>query len=141
MTRSLFRLPLAEICAVVGVVFGVWLIHNTFQPAADTPNYVLLSIGALDILLCFGMLGHLLRGRLRAEEALPKSWIVAGTLLIACFLGWIAALFLDSDRLLVLQQHHGEYVQQLTKLEDTLHHFSAVLPAQDFTVDANAWKT
>jgi PAS domain S-box-containing protein len=141
MTRSLFRLPLAEICAVVGVVFGVWLIHNTFQPAADTPNYVLLSIGALDILLCFGLLGHLLRGRLRAEEALPKSWIVAGVVLIAWFLGWIAALFLDSDRLLVLQQHHGEYVQQLTKLEDSLNHFSAVLPAQDFTVDTNAWKT
>src|SRR2546423_7573624 len=85
MTRSLFRLPLAEICAVVGVVFGVWLIHNTFQPVADTPNYVLLSIGALDILLCFGLLGYLLRARLREGEALPKSWIVAGTVLIACF--------------------------------------------------------
>ena len=39
MTRSLLRLPLAEICTVVGVIFGVWLIHNIFQPNADTPNY------------------------------------------------------------------------------------------------------
>ena len=44
MTRSPFRLPLAEFFAVVGVFFGAWLIHHTFTPAADTPNYVLVSL-------------------------------------------------------------------------------------------------
>ena len=100
MTRSPFRLPLAEFFAVVGVIFGAWLIHHTFTPAADTPNYILVSIGVLDILLCFGLLGYLLRGRLREVHALPRSWLVAAVVLIACFLGWIAALFVDSDRLL-----------------------------------------
>jgi PAS domain S-box-containing protein len=133
MTRSPFRFPLAEICAVLGILFGAWLIHHTFQPAADTPNYVLLGIGALDILLCFGLLGYLLRARLREGQSLPKSWIVAAAVLIACFLGWIAALFLDSDRLLTEQQNHNDYVQQLAKLDDSLQHFSEV-------ADKNAWQ-
>src|ERR1035438_5154876 len=133
MTRSPFRFPLAEICAVVGVLFGAWLIHHTFQPAADTPNYVLLAIGALDILLCFGLLGYLLRARLRDGQCLPKSWIVAATVLIACFLGWIAALFLDSDRLLTEQQLHNDHVQQLAKLDDSLQHFSE-------SADRAAWQ-
>ena len=128
MTRSPFRFPLAEILAVGGIVFGAWLIHNTFQPAADTPNYALLGIGALDILLCFGLLGFLLRGRLRDGQALPRSWIVAATVLVACLLGWIAALFLDSDRLFAEQQRHNDYIQQLAKLEDNLQHFSDADP-------------
>ncbi len=141
MTRSPFRLPLAEICAVVGVFFGAWLIHNTFRPTTDTPNYVLLGIGALDILLCFGLLAFLLRARLRESQALPRSWIVAGAVLSACFLGWIAAQFLDSDRLLQEQQHHGESLQHIAALEDSLHHLTAVLPAENLSADASAWKT
>ena len=140
MTRSPFRLPLAEFFAVVGVLFGVWLIHHTFTPAADTPNYILVGIGILDILLCFGLLGYLLRARLRAEQALPRSWVVAAVVLIACFLGWIAALFLDSDRLLAEQQQHAESLKLLAKLEDSLHHFNEVVPAGTFTVDKNAWQ-
>jgi signal transduction histidine kinase len=135
MTRSPFRFPLAEACAVLGVFFGAWLMHIAFQAAADSGsqtefgNQGLLGIGALDILLCFGVLGYLLRARLREGKALPKSWIVAGAILIACFLGWIAALLLDADRLRAQQQHHTEYLQQLVKLEDSLRHFSDVIPA------------
>ena len=140
MTRSLFRLPLAEFCAVVGILFGVWLIHNTFQPAADTPNYLLLVIGALDILLCFGLLGYLLRGRLREGEPLPRSWIVAGSVLIACFLGWMGALFLDSDRLRAQNKLHDDYLQQLAKLEDSLHHFNDVIPVASLLPDRHAWQ-
>ena len=140
MTRSSFRFPLAEGFAVLGIWFGAWLIHQTFQPAADTPNYLLLSIGALDILLCFGLLAYLLRARLRVGESLPRSWIVGAAVLIACFLGWIAALFLDSDRILTQQEHHREHLQQLTKLEDTLHHFSEVIPAATFSADKQAWQ-
>ena len=140
MTRSLFRLPLAEFCAVVGIVFGVWLIHNTFQPMADTPNYVLLGVGALDILLCFALLGYLLRGRMREGEALPRSWIVAGSVLIACFLGWMTALFLDSDRLRAQNKLHDEYLQQLAKLEDSLHHFNDAIPVASLLPDRHAWQ-
>ena len=140
MTRSPFRLPLAEFIAVVGVFFGVWLIHHTFTPAADTPNYVLVGIGILDILLCFGLLGYLLRTRLRERQALPKSWVVSSVVLIACLLGWIAALFLDSDRLLAEQQQHAEALKQLATFEDSLHHFNEVAPAGNFLVDKNAWQ-
>jgi signal transduction histidine kinase len=130
MTRSPFRFPLAEACAVLGGFFGAWLIHIAFQPAADSGaqtefgNQGLLGIGALDMLLCFGVLGYLLRARLREGKPLPKSWIVAGAVLIACFLGWIAALLLDADRLGAQQQYHTESLQQLVKLEDSLRHFS-----------------
>ena len=150
MTRSPFRFPLAEAGAVLGIFFGAWLIHNTFQSASDTPNLGFLGIGALDILLCFGLLGYLLRGRLRKGEPLPKSWIVAGAVLFACFLGWIAALFLDADRLHAQQQHYNEYVQQLTRLEESLRHLSDVIPAENPVADAtqladpsagrNAWQ-
>jgi hypothetical protein len=150
MTRSPFRFPLAEASAVLGIFFGAWLIHNTFQSASDTPNLGFLGIGALDILLCFGLLGYLLRARLRKGEPLPKSWIAAGAVLIAGFLGWIAALFLDADRLLAQQQHHNEYVQQLARLEDSLRHFGDVVPAENPVADAtrladpsagrNAWQ-
>src|SRR5450755_1576600 len=61
-------------------------------------------------------------------------------MLIACFLGWIAALFLDSDRLLKDQRTHAEYVQDMVKLEDSLHHLKAALPTEDFTVNAKSWK-
>lgn len=141
MNRSPVRFPLAEIGAVVGVVFGGWLIHNTFRPVADTPNYVLLAIGALDILLCFGLLGFLLRARLRDNQPLPRSWIAGGVVLIACFLGWIAALFLDSDRLLKEQELHGARLKQIAVLEDGLDHLSAALPAENLALDATAWKT
>jgi PAS domain S-box-containing protein len=150
MTRSPFRFPLAEASAVLGIFFGAWLIHNTFPSASDTPNLGFLGIGALDILLCFGLLGYLQRARLRKGEPLPKSWIVAGAVLIACFVGWIAALFLDADRLLALQQHHNEYVQQLARLEDSLRHFGDVVPAEnpvagatrlaDPSAGRNAWQ-
>ena len=153
MTRSPFRFPLAEPCAVLGVLFGAWLIHIAFQPAAadsgsqtEFGNQGLLGIGALDILLCFGVLGYLLRARLRERKPLPKSWIVAGAVLIACFLGWIAALLLDADRLQAQQQRHTEYLQQLVKLEDSLRHFSDVIPAGKAVADAtrlagrNAWQ-
>ena len=153
MTRSPFRFPLAEACAVLGVFFGAWLIHIAFQSAAadsgsqtEFGNQGLLAIGALDILLCFGVLGYLLRARLRERKPLPKSWIVAGALLIACFLGWIAALLLDADRLQAQQQRHTEYLQQLVKLEDSLRHFSDVIPAGKAVTDAtrladrNAWQ-
>jgi PAS domain S-box-containing protein len=137
---SLLRLPLAELAAVLGIVFGAWLIHNTFQPTADTPNYVLLIIGALDILLCFGLLGYMLRARLREGEPLPRSWIVSGAVLIAAFLGWVSALFLDADRLMRDQERHQEYLKQVAVLEDSLHHFAEVLPAENFAVDANVWQ-
>jgi signal transduction histidine kinase/transcriptional regulator with PAS, ATPase and Fis domain len=140
MTRSPFRLPIAECCAIGGVFFGAWLIHHTFTPAADTPNYLLLCIGALDILLCIGLLGYLLRARLRVGESLPKSWIVAAVVLIGCFVGWIAALFLDSDRLYLEQKQHAESMRQLAKLEESLHHFSEVIPAGNLTVDQKAWQ-
>jgi 4-amino-4-deoxy-L-arabinose transferase-like glycosyltransferase len=132
MTRPSFRFPLAETLAVVGIAFGAWLIHNTFRPFADTPNYALLAVGALDILLCFAWLGYLLRGRLRAAQPLPKSWIVIGVLLIAGFLGWITALFVDSDRAVAEQQLHQEYLAQIAKLETSVRHFSDVItPAPD----------
>src|ERR1017187_6451006 len=110
MTRSLLRLPLAELCAVVGIGFGAWLIHPSFPNSTDTPKYGLLAIGALDILLCFGLLAYLLRARLRERDALPRSWIIGGAVLLAGFLGWIVALFFDSDRLLAEQQEHSGYV-------------------------------
>lgn len=150
MTRSPIPFPFADGCALLGVFFGAWLIHIAFQPATDTPNFGLIGIGALDILLCFGVLGCLLRGRLREGKPLPKSWIVAGAVLIACFLGWMAALFLDADRLRVQQQQHNEYVQELAKLEESLRHFSDVIPAgkavadatrhADPSADRNAWQ-
>ena len=150
MTRSQLRFPLAEAGVVLGIFFGAWLIHNIFPSASDTPNLGFLGIGALDILLCFGLLGYLLRARLRKGEPLPKSWIVAGAVLIACFLGWIAALFLDADRLHAQQQHYNEYVQQLTRLEDSLRYFSDVIPVENPGTDAtqladpgagrNAWQ-
>jgi len=140
MSRSLFQLPLAEIAAVLGIFFGAWLIHNTFQPTADAPNLLLLVVGALDILLCFGLLAYLLRGRLRDEQALPGSWIVLGIVVVAGLLGWIGALLYDADRVLNKQLRHGEYLKQVASLESSLHHLNAVLPAEDFTVDAAAWK-
>jgi hypothetical protein len=167
MARSPYRFLLAEACAVLGVFFGAWLMHISFQPAAANSGSQtefgnqgllgqgllgqgLLGIGALDILLCLGVLGYLLRARLREGKPLPKSWIVVGAVLLACFLGWIVALFLDADRLLAQQQHHNEYVHQLAKLEDSLRHFSDVVPAEnpvasatwraDPSADRNAWQ-
>lgn len=143
MTRSSLRFPWLESMVVVGIAFGAWLIHNTFQPALDTPNYPLLGVGALDILLCFGLLSYLLRTRLRAGQPLPRSWIVAGVLLLAGFLGWIAALFGDCNRILSAQQQHYEYLAQLAKLEDGLRHFGDVIPPPHGgagAVDREAWQ-
>ncbi|MSQ95428.1 MAG: PAS domain S-box protein [Gemmataceae bacterium] len=141
MTRSSLRFRWPEALAILGIAFGAWLIHNTFQPESDTPNYALLGVGAIDILLCFGLLGYLLGDRLRDNQPLPRSWIVGAAILIAAFLGWIAALFLDSDRILAEQQHHHGYLAQLAKLEDNLRHFAEVMPVSQSSVDRNAWQT
>lgn len=140
MTRSPLRLPWAEALAVLGIGFGVWLIHNTFRPDADTPNLALLAIGAIDILLCFGLLGFLLRGRLRAGRPMPRGWIVCGAILIAGFLGWIAALFLDSDRILGEQHQHRQHLALVAKLDENLRHFVDVTPSAQNHVDRNAWQ-
>ena len=140
MTRSSIHFPLAEGLAALGVGFGAWLIHHTFQPASDTPNLVLLALGGLDMLLFFALLGYLLRQRLRDGESLPKGWIVASVVLSACFFGWIAALLIDSERLLTEQQQHREYDQQLVKLEDSLRQFAQVLPMANVPVERNAWQ-
>jgi hypothetical protein len=100
----------------------------------------LLAIGAIDILLCFGLLGFLLRGRLRAGRPMPRGWIVCGAILIAGFLGWIAALFLDSDRILGEQHQHRQHLALVAKLDENLRHFVDVTPSAQNHVDRNAWQ-
>ncbi len=141
MTRTPLRLPWLESLAVLGIAFGAWLVHNTFQPASDTPHYALVAVGALDIVLCFGLLSYLLRCRLRESQALPRSWTGAAALLIACFVGWIAALFLDADRVRTEQQQLQEYLVQVAKLEDGLRNFADVLATTNSSVDKTAWQT
>ncbi len=140
MTRSSFRFPIIESFAVLGILVGAWLMQQTFQPASDLPNRALLAIGGLDILFCFGVLGYLLRQRLRDGAGLPKGWIIAGSVLLAGFLGWIAALMIDAERLRAEETRHREFDQQLAKLEDSLRHFSAVVTAAPLIADKNAWQ-
>lgn len=139
MTRPSFRLPYAEGLAVVGVLFGAWLIHNAFQPLADIPNPALLLVGGIDILLCFGLIGWLTRQRLREGQTISRGRIAGGVVLVACFLGWIAALFLDADRLRIEEQQLRSYDQDLAKLESSLHHLQGVVPAADDSVNPQAW--
>ncbi len=139
MTRSPLRVWLAEGAALVGVAFGAWLIHNAFPLNTDTPNLALLVLGAIDILLCFALLAYFLRQRLREAEPLPGRWIIGGAVVLAGFLGWIAALFIDSERLLAEEQHHREFSQELTKLEDTLRHVSDAVNA-NWDVDRHVWE-
>ena len=138
MTPSPLRSALAEGSAVVGMGFGAWLIYHSFQPASDVPGMPLVVLGALDILLCFLLLGYLLRQRLRAGEPLPRRWIAGGVALAAGFLGWIGALFLDSQRLYAEEQFQRECSQQLAKLEASLRYLGDVT-ATAGVIDRHAW--
>src|SRR4051812_29375490 len=113
MTRSPLRVYLAEGAALLGMGFGAWLIHSAFKTASDAPNAPLLVVGGVDILLCFFLVAYLLKLGLREQEALPRRWIIAGAVTVAGFLGWIAALFVDSERLLAQEEHHRDHAQQL----------------------------
>ena len=139
MTRPSFRIPFAEGLAVLGVFFGAWLIQRAFPAAAQTPNLILLTVGVLDILICFGLVGYFLRQRLRDGQPLPRSWIAGSVVLLACFLGWIAALFIDSDRLRTEQEQHREIDQQVAKLEDSLRLLNDVMPAIG-ALDRHTWE-
>ncbi len=139
MTRPSFRLPLPEFFTVLGLLSGVWLINSTFQHGIDTPNYVLLFIGVLDILLCFAIFCQMLRKHLRRAEGLPGGWIIGAGVLLASFLGWNFAVLLDADRLRAEQVELREHDQQLVKLEESLRHFASVVPAVNATGDRTAW--
>lgn len=138
MKRSRLRVLLAEGSAVLGMGFGIWLIHSAFQPGSNLPNFALVSLGALDILICFALLSYFLRLRLREQEPLPRRWIAGGIVLVAGFLGWLAALFLDADRLLVEEQHHREIQQQLSKLDDSVRHMGEAMAVAG-VLDRNTW--
>jgi len=140
MARPTFRFPLIDLGAFLGVLFGGWLIQQTFQPASDLPNRPLLVLAALDLLLCFSILGYRLRRRLHAGDGLPRYWIVTGAFGLACFLGWISALLLDADRVANELKHHQEYDQQVAKLIETLRHFGDVIPANQPIADKNVWQ-
>ncbi len=133
-----FRILLAEGSAVVGMGFGVWLIHSAFAPTSDVPNVRLLLLGTLDIVLCFLLLGYFLRLGLRSGEPLPRRWIAGGVAILAGFLGWLAALFVDCERQLVEIQQHRDYAQQLAKLDDSLRHMGEVM-ATAGVLDRHAW--
>jgi PAS domain S-box-containing protein len=139
MTRPSFRLPVVEGLAVLGVFFGAWLIQNAFQPLADLPNPALFLVGGVDILLCFGLLGWLLRQRLSDGQPIPRGWIAGGVVLVGCFLGWIAALFIDADRLRIEEQQLHSYDRDLGKLLDSLHHLAGAVPTHDDSVNPQAW--
>ncbi len=138
MTRSPLRNLLPEAATLLGIGFGVWLIHNAFQPGSDVPSVPLVLLGALVILLCFFLLGKRLRKELREGVPLPGRWIVGGVVLAASFLGWIAALFLDSQRLQAEELQHREYNQQLAKLEDSVRHMGDAM-ANAAVLDRHAW--
>ncbi len=139
MTRPSYRLPLAEGVAVLGILFGAWLIHNSFQPLADIPNPALLLIGGVDILLCFGLIGWRIRQRLCDGQAITRGWISGGVVLVACFLGWNAALFHDADRLRIEEQQLRSYDHDLARLEDSLHHLYSAVPTTDDSINPQAW--
>ncbi len=139
MTRPSFRLPLAEGLALLGVLFGAWLINNAFQPLADIPNPALVIVGGLDILLCFGLIGWLLRQRLSDGQPISRGWIAGGVVLLGCFLGWVAALFIDADRLRSDEQELRSYDHDLAKLLDSLHHLAGAVPTTDDSVNPQAW--
>lgn len=138
MSRSPFRVVLAELLAISGIGFGFWLIHNAFQAAADMPALPPIALGALDILLCFFLLGYLLRLQLEDHAGLPLRWVVGGVVIAAGFLGWIAALFVDSQRLLTEEQQHQEIGQQLAKMDDSLRHMGDAM-ANVAVLDRHAW--
>ena len=140
MTRPSFRFSLAEALALLGIAFGVWLIQYAFQPAADTPNLVVLWLSGLDIVLCFGLLSYSLRQSLRDGEALPKSWVVSSVVLTACFLGWISALLIDAERVRTEQGRLQDAEPQIVKLQDSLRPFTQGLPIADGVVERTAWQ-
>ncbi|MSU78178.1 MAG: PAS domain S-box protein [Gemmataceae bacterium] len=140
MTRPSFRLPVSEFLTVLGLLLGVWLINSTFQHGIDTPNYILLFIGVLDILLCFAIFSQMLRKELRKSDGLPRGYIIGAAVLLASFLGWNFAVLLDADRLRAEQVELREHDQQLVKLEESLRHFVGVVPALNGAGDRNAWQ-
>lgn len=140
MARPTFRFPVIDLFAFLGVLFGGWLIQQTFQPASDLPNRAVLILAGLDLLLCFSILGYRLRRRLHVGDGLPRYWIVTGTVSLACFLGWIAALLIDADRVAIEQKHLRDYDQQVVKLVENLRHLGDVIPANQAIADKNAWQ-
>jgi hypothetical protein len=140
MTRPSFRFSLAETLALLGIVFGVWFIQFAFQPAADTPNLAIVWLSGLDSLLCFGLLGYVLRQRLRDGAALPKSWVVSSVVFAACFFGWIAALLIDAERVRSEQAHLQDSEPQLVKLQDSLRQFAQGLPSADGVAGRAVWQ-
>lgn len=130
---------MAEGLAVLGVFFGVWLINNAFQPLADIPNLALFLVGAADILLCFGAIGWMLRQRLRDGQPISRGRIVLGVVLTGCWLGWIAALFIDADRLRADEAQFRTFDRDLAKLAESLHHLGSAVPSTDDSVNPQAW--
>jgi PAS domain-containing protein len=140
MARPHFRFPVIDLLAFLGILLGGWLIQQTFQPMSDLPNRALLVIAGLDLLLCFCVLGYRLRRRLQNREGLAGYWIIAGSVGLAWFLGWIAALFIDADRVALEQKYCQDYDQQTVKLIENLRHFGDVLPANQASADHGAWQ-
>ncbi|HZZ81904.1 MAG TPA: hypothetical protein VFE62_25620, partial [Gemmataceae bacterium] len=138
MSRPTFRLPWAEALVVLGILFGAWLIQNAFQPASEIPNLAPFVIGALDILLCFGAIGWLMKQRLRDGQQISRGWITMGVLLVAGFLGWIAALFIDADRIRADEQQLRTYDRDFAKLLDSLYHLDSAVPTADESVNPQA---